>query len=46
MRYCFAIPSASKSVLRKLLEEMEDYSVKVRILTLEGLGSISSREKF
>ena len=34
-----AIPSASKSVLRKLLEEMEDYSVKVRILP--GLAALA-----
>ena len=34
-----AIPSASKSVLRKLLEEIENYSIKVRILP--GLAELA-----
>ena len=34
-----AIPSASKSTLRKLLEEIENYSIKVRILP--GLSELA-----
>ena len=34
-----AIPSASKSVLRNLLEEIEKYSIKVRILP--GLAELA-----